>query len=363
MAEIFTVRCKGCGASVVYEPGTESLKCPYCGAQEEIPAQYEGIQEIDLEEALRAAQPAREALPEHKVLFCASCGAQIAYREARAKCDFCGAEAVSEKALTEQPVRPQGVLPFALSPEEAQQVFQTWLKNLWFAPNDLRQRSRIQELRGVYLPLWTFDAQVEAHWSAIPGYYRTRTVQYYDSAAREWRTRTETYVEWGLPVSGVHRDFYDDVLISGFQSLPTRYIDEIGGFATTTDLRAYEPRYFLGWDVALPDKPLPDAWQEGHKRIQDLTAEACKRAIPGDTYRDFQMRMRLWDLTTKLAYVPIYILAYRYGGKPYRVVIHGRTGVVAGDRPISWIKVTLFVVALGAIVGLIAYWASGGKSW
>ncbi|MCS6894769.1 MAG: hypothetical protein NZZ60_01295 [Bacteroidia bacterium] len=357
MTDLFTIRCGGCGASVVYEAGSEKLRCPYCGHQQEIPLSYEGIEEIDLEHALKAAEAQREAIPEHQILSCRSCGAQIAYKEGRAKCDFCGAEAVSEGTLQNQPIRPQGVLPFGIDARAAQETFTRWVKNLWFAPSDLSHRTRLEDLRGIYLPSWTFDARVWAHWTATPGYYRTRTEPFFDQQTRTWKTRTVTYTEWGAPISGHHQDFFDDVLISGLNSLPNRYLEEIGSFATTTDLRTYNPSYFLGWDVALPDKPLPEAWKEGYEYIHAKTAEACKKAIPGDTYKDFRMQIQLSGLTTKLVYVPIYILAYRYGDKPYRVVIHGRTGAVTGDRPISWVKVGLAVLLIAAIIGLLAYLA------
>ncbi|MCS7188929.1 MAG: hypothetical protein RMJ66_08295 [Bacteroidia bacterium] len=355
MSNIYTLRCKGCGASVVYEPTKERLKCPFCSTEEDIPTSPTEIQEIDLEAALRAAENVRENLPTHKVLLCQSCGAQIAYKEARATCDFCGAEAVNQKEIELQPVKPQGVLPFSISREEALRSFEVWLKHLWFAPSDLRQRNRLEEVRGVYLPSWTFDAQVWAHWRAIPGYYRTRTERYYNEASKSWQSRTVQYIEWGPPISGYHTDFYDDVLVSGLKSLPTRYLEGVGGFATTTDLRGYEPAYLLGWDVALPDKPLKEAWQEGHEIIYKKTEESCRRAIPGDTHRDFSMTLQLSGLTTKLVYLPIFIIAYRYRGKPYRVVVHGRTGTVSGDRPISWLKVMLAILLLTILIGIIVY--------
>ncbi|MCS7162496.1 MAG: hypothetical protein NZ958_04105 [Bacteroidia bacterium] len=356
MADIYTVRCRSCGASVTYDAGRERLKCSYCGAEAAIADLGAPITEVDLEAALQQAEARREVIEGHQVRTCRSCGAAIAYQEARAKCDFCGAEAVEVARLEQQPVRPQGVLPFRVTPDSAKAAFQRWLKSLWFAPSDLAQRSRIDDLRGVYLPCWTFDAQVYAEWRAVPGYHRTRTERYYDASTQSWKTRTTTYVEWGPPVTGQHRDFFDDLLVSALRSLPTRYLDDVGGFATPTDLRPYEPAYFLGWDVALPDKPLREAWTEGYRRITELTEAACKRAIPGDTYKDFHMRLHLSGLTTKLVYVPVYILAYRYGQKPYRVVIHGRSGVVGGDRPISWLKVVLLVLLIGAGIGALVYW-------
>lgn len=358
MAQV-TIRCAGCGAAVHYDAATETLKCPYCGHTEAIPASKSSIREIPLSEAMEQVELPREAIADHRVQACQSCGAAIAYDENRAakRCDFCGSEAVSEALLTELPIQPQGVLPFRLTPQEAHKAFQLWLRHLWFAPSDLAKKASIEELKGVYLPLWTFDAHAQAAWRAVPGYYRTRIESFYNPQTRRHETRTVQYIEWGLPVHGRMEKHFDDVGISGFNSLPQRYLSEIGGFSTATDLLDYDARYFLGWDVALPDRSLPEAWKEAQKQIREEVEALCKAQIPGDTYRDFSMDLRLSQATTKLAYVPIYILAYRYSGKPYRVVVHGRTGVVGGDRPISWWKVGLLVAAL--LGGLYLLWKSG----
>jgi len=355
-----TIRCKGCGGAVSYDAATEKLKCPYCGQEEALPATQTQIREIAIEEALQGL-PNRDsaALEAHKVQTCQSCGASIAYDEKKPsrRCDFCGAEAVSEAVLAGLPLEPQGVLPFSITPSEAQGSFQRWLRSLWFAPSDLTKRAKLEDLRGIYLPLWTFDAQAQAHWRAVPGWYRTRQERYFNPTTRRNEYRTVQYVEWGAPVSGFTQERFDDVGISGLQTLPQRYISEVGGFSTATDLIDYDARYFLGWDVSLPDKALPTAWQEAQQTIRAQMETLCKAQIPGDTHRDFRMDMSLSQATTKLTYVPLYILAYRYGGKPYRVVVHGRTSVVGGDRPISWWKVLALLAAIGA--GLFLLWKSG----
>lgn len=54
----------------------------------------------------------------------------------------------------------------------------------------------------------------------------------------------------------------------------------------------------------------------------------------------------------------MWLLAYRYKDKVYQVMINGATGEVQGERPYSWIKITLAVLAAAVVAGVIAYFAS-----
>ena len=55
-------------------------------------------------------------------------------------------------------------------------------------------------------------------------------------------------------------------------------------------------------------------------------------------------------VTYKHLLLPVWMLAYRYAKKSYQVVVNAGTGEVQGDRPWSWIKITLAVLA--GIAGL-----------
>ena len=43
--------------------------------------------------------------------------------------------------------------------------------------------------------------------------------------------------------------------------------------------------------------------------------------------------------------------AYRYHDKIYRFLVNGRTGEVQGERPWSWIEITLAVLATAIALG------------
>jgi hypothetical protein len=49
------------------------------------------------------------------------------------------------------------------------------------------------------------------------------------------------------------------------------------------------------------------------------------------------------------------MLAYRFQEESYQVIVNACTGEVQGERPYSWVKITLAVV-LGILAALAVYW-------
>ncbi len=59
------------------------------------------------------------------------------------------------------------------------------------------------------------------------------------------------------------------------------------------------------------------------------------------------------DLSGRPVLVPVWIGAYRYGDRSYRVLANGQTGLLVGDAPISWWKVAGVAAAVvGAVLVL-----------
>ena len=59
-------------------------------------------------------------------------------------------------------------------------------------------------------------------------------------------------------------------------------------------------------------------------------------------------------MTFKHTLLPVWISAYRYHDRTFRFLVNARTGEVQGERPYSWIKITLFVMLILAVVAIVA---------
>ena len=82
--------------------------------------------------------------------------------------------------------------------------------------------------------------------------------------------------------------------------------------------------------------------------MERQTEALCAQEIPGDTYRNLQTQQQYSAQTFKHLLAPLWLLTYLYGGKPFQVIVNGYTGKIAGEHPLSWIKI--FFAALAVIV-------------
>ena len=89
--------------------------------------------------------------------------------------------------------------------------------------------------------------------------------------------------------------------------------------------------------------------------MRALIAGDVKADIGGDMQRIERMDIRHADTTFKHVLLPVWLGAFRYGGKAFRLAVNGRTGAIQGERPYSILKI-LGASLLALVIGLaIAY--------
>jgi hypothetical protein len=85
--------------------------------------------------------------------------------------------------------------------------------------------------------------------------------------------------------------------------------------------------------------------------MHDVITGLIERDIGGDHQRIDRRRTNHVGVTFKHTLLPIWVANYRYRERLYRVLVNGRSGRVAGDRPWSaWKIVRLILLILFAIL-------------
>ena len=356
--------CPSCGAEAVWNPGKQMLVCAFCGTNAPMqPGEAPGdVAENCLITALRNIDPDHRGwATETRSVKCQSCQAITVFEPSRAaqRCDFCGSASIIPMEEQLRPIRPESVLEFKLSETNVRESIRQWYGARWFAPNSLGTKALTDTVKGIYIPYWTFDAQVAADWSATSGDYYYETESYTDSNGKR-QTRQVRRVRW-YPSSGHLDHFFDDELVPATRGVDMKLLRKVEPFPTLSDLKPYNAGFLSGWIVEQYQIDLIAAAQHSQEVMDTKTRSLCASQVPGDTHKDLQVDADFSAQTFKHILVPVWLLAYEYRRKHYQVVVNGYTGSIAGQYPKSWVKITLLVLVILAIIGGIAL-LSGKRS-
>ena len=390
--------CENCGASLEFSPGQQRLTCPYCGHEQDIgpgPArapsrQVRGgveadqiilrdpatgralqwdashkapqLQELPLEHGLRIDRDS-DLTQTVRTLSCPNCGAklEVTSDSHASSCPFCATAVVTDTGTTRL-LKPQGVLPFIITEDQAKSALESWMKGLWFAPSGLTAYARRgRRMTGVYSPFWTFDSDTRSAYSGARGdwYYETVWVTEEINGRRQQVARQVRRTRW-TPVSGQVARNFNDVLVLAASSLPRRITDALTPW-DLSHLQTYQPEYLAGFTAEGYTIPLASGHEIGRQEMAGVIVMDVRRAIGGNEQQVAQIRTAHADETFKHILLPIWTAAYRYNGKSYRFVVNGQSGRVQGERPYSVWKIAFAVLlALALLMGLLWLNEQGG---
>ncbi len=347
--------CGQCGAKLDYQPGTSELACPYCGHRNPIPQSEDEVLEIDFQSTLAdlaQAQPTQQ----QEAVHCNGCGADI-NRPANLDamlCPFCGSNVVMT-AQSRKLIKPQALLPFRIDRKDAQERFKQWIAGLWFAPGTLKKYAEVDgRFNGVYLPFWTYDSDTVTVYRGMRGEHywttETRTVIRNGKSVRETVQVRKT--RW-WPCSGTVFESFDDVLTPASRSLPRKYVEALEPWDLPA-VQPYEDAYLSGFRAESYTVELDEGFTQAQAKMETVIRSSVRSDIGGDEQRILSLRTQYNNVTFKHLLLPIWIAAYRHGEKVYRILVNARTGEVQGERPWSWIKITLAVLGAAAVIGTLA---------
>jgi len=354
--DLLRAPCPGCGSQLVFQADTQKLGCNHCGATEALAFSRNRLGENRLDGVLVNNELNPNLLVEQQLFNCPSCGARtrVAADRPTLSCGFCGSRAINPEAQRTRLIEPAGLLPFRLSRAAATDRFRAWIGTSWLAPNDLAKAANLDNLHGMYLPFWTFDAQAYSEWNGERGDYYYVTVSSTDSKGRTV-TRQEQRTRWTYQ-SGTHQHFYDDVLTLASRSLQQQqqHVGEVLNY-NLQEVVDYDPRVLLGWEAEVYAIDLAEGLEQARATVREHEETACSALLGGDTQRGLQVHTAFSNESFKHLLLPLWLCAYTYRGKLYHFLVNGQTGTVSGSRPVSFWKVLLLVLFGLLVAGVALY--------
>ena len=322
-----TYLCPACGASVAYDGESGKLKCASCGnlydmdALEDISHSEEGG---GIQFEMPEASYGEEEASQMQAYTCSGCGAELLTEgtTTATECPYCGSPAILPEQI-EGGVKPEKVLPFIVTKEEAQKKFEEYFKGKALLPNIfLNTRNRITEMRKLYVPYWLFDCEADA------------TILY-DAQ----KHRTERDGEWEIEhirhyaVRRSGQMGFENIPVDGSVKMDNKITESLEPY----DLSAavdFQPAVLAG---ALADRADVDAEEcqaRAVERVETSMASALRETVQGYTVvmeRSRSFRSEGGKVTPVL--MPVWVITTEKDGKTYTFAINGQTGKLTCDVP------------------------------
>ena len=355
METLLEYKCPACGGALSFDASLQKLKCPYCDTEFEV----EALRELD--EALKQEQPSDftwESQPEGqwsedetqnlRSYICQSCGGEIVgdLNTAATNCPYCDNPVVMAGNFTGT-LRPDLVVPFKLSKEQAKAALQQHLNKKPLLPRLFKTQNRIESIQGIYVPFWLFDTDADASIR-----YRATRVHHWSDANYNY-TRTSFYSLLRAGTIG-----FDNVPVDGSSKMDNALMESIEPYDMTQAVD-FQTAYLAGYLADKFDVEAEDCKTRANDRIRASTEAAFAGTTVGySTVIPENTNIRLSGGRVRYALLPAWILTTRYRDKIYTFAMNGQTGKLVGNLPIDWKLFWTYLLSVGlgsgALISLIA---------
>jgi hypothetical protein len=334
---------------MVFCPDTQEMRCESCGNSQEIPSVV-----LEAPEYLYDPEKDEYNAPNWedigtRTVCCSSCGAQTVVSSSviTAKCPFCGSNYVIDQNEATAGILPETIMPFKVSRNRAFELFTKWTKSRFWAPKKFKRASHTTEaLMGVYLPFWTFDADLQTSYSGQGGkhYVTTHTRMVKGKPQTYTVTRTRWY-----PLSGNKNLRFDDETVCASKTAQVDLMKGLGTFDTKM-LNRYHPAFLAGFAAQRYDIGLGEGWSQAQPGMQTKMETKIRDDYHYDCYRNMRYNHFFSNVRFKHILLPVWMSSYTYRKKIYRFLINGETGRLSGKAPVSALKVACTVLLAAAVI-------------
>lgn len=307
--------CPKCGGRMSFSPDGQSLTCEYCSRYQRFAAQPGSANEKDFLIAMATARGHGRPLNE-QVFHCEGCGSEFILPPNRIStaCVYCGSPHVLNWESEEQLLAPDGIIPHAFDQRHATKLMVAWVEG-----NRIKPERPVGRLRGLYLPLWTFD---------IGGGI--------DYTGEVYENDSELFIGYSSErnvrrISDHFPVLLNDMKIPASRKSSAPFLRLIATFDMKS-VRPYDPRYLADWPAEVYDVPLAEASLDA----RSLAYSHFKDNLPHELSSVKLVHTssaRLVVQSFKLVLLPVWMTEIPYAGREHLILINGQNGRVEGDMP------------------------------
>ena len=321
--ETTNYQCPACTGPLRFDSATGKLVCDYCGSTyevKEVEALYADKQKASDTAARQRPQGPVWGEEEAAGLTsrtCSSCGAELVCdgTTAATTCPYCGNPTVLGGQLSGK-LKPEYIIPFKLDRKAAVQNLNKYYKGKKFLPKAFKEQNHVEEIQGVYVPFWLYDATADAR-----GAYEGEV--------------TESHREGDYIVTNTQH--YNVARAGGadFIKVPVAHMDAIEPFDYSA-IQPFSTAYLPGFLADRYDEDKEKCLPRATRRMENTTRAALRETIDG--YSEVHTKAENINIDIRKAHyalLPVWMLHTRWNDKDFLFAMNGQTGKLIGDLPVD----------------------------
>ena len=257
---------------------------------------------------------------------------------AATSCPYCGNPTVVPGQFSGA-LRPDFILPFRLTKDDAVQALRAHYKGKPFLPKSFTSANHIEQIQGVYVPFWLFDGGAEGSAS-----YRASNTSVYETGDYEV-TETMHY-----DVFRAGSIAFEKIPVDASSKMPDDHMDSIEPF-DYAQMQPFSTAYLPGYLADKYDVSVDDSRDRADARCRETLAQALRDTVTGyGTCVTDHTDIRLHRGKVHYALLPVWMLSTKWNGESFLFAMNGQTGKLVGDLPTDRGR---YWGTFGAIAGVV----------
>ena len=344
--------CPACKTELNSEGISGEATCPGCGAQFQMEdlrayaAQMAEKQDDNMNWDTEAGGQWQEGEADGlRIYGCKQCGGEIVADETTGAthCPYCGNPVVLTGHFTGL-LKPDLVIPFKVDKKAAKEALNNHYKGKRLLPKVFKDQNHIEEVKGLYVPVWLFDADVDANVE----YDATRVHRWSDSDYEYTETRHYAVIRGG----GIG---FENVPVDGSSKMDDTLMESIEPF-DISDAVPFKTAYLPGYMADKYDVDAGESIDRANQRIKQSTEDAFRSTVMGyTTVTAVDSNIRLQNGKSRYALYPVWILNTDWNGQKFTFAINGQTGKIAGDLPMDKGLFWKYLLIVSGAVAALAF--------
>lgn len=352
MEAIQEYKCPCCGGAIAFDSTTQKMKCPYCDTKFDMETlkSYDKELKNDQKDDMKWQTASGGEWQDGETnglrsYVCQSCGGEIACDEntAATSCPFCGNPVVMMGQFSGA-LKPDYVIPFKLDKKAAKEALQKHYEGKRLLPKAFKDQNHIDEVKGVYVPFWLFDASADVN------------MRYKAAKVRTWSDDKYNYTETSFfSVTRGGSLGFKKIPVDGSMKMPDDLMESLEPF-DLSKAEKFQTAYLAGYLADKYDVDVKKCAKRANSRIRKSAQKAFDKTVTGyTTVTKENGSIKLKNRKVKYALFPVWLLNTTWNGQNYLFAMNGQTGKMVGDLPLDKAAYKKWLFGLTGAIGGVIY--------